>query len=100
MNIQLKENITKNDQDGLGLVYDIDGREIEVQISGTAQGMWNITAENAGDLLKHLIGSVVSFIKDQGASVDKIDIFSDGASVKGKIIYSKDECENFFKNNN
>ncbi len=77
MNIRRIKNITKKDQDGLGLVYEVNGNELEIQISRDICGVWDIwntTEENVDEILLQVIRREANYYDTNDTRVVKMEI--------------------------
>jgi len=86
--------------DGIRLSYSIDGKNIYLEVSGTAMSVYeiyNLPDDELGMIFIPVITDIYSQLKDQGAKIESIDIDSDGAKVEGKIIYVKEAIEEVLK---
>jgi hypothetical protein len=86
--------------DGIRLSYSIDGKNIYLEVSGTAMSVYeiyNLPDNELGMIFIPVITDIYSQLKDQGAEIESIDIDSDGAKVEGKIIYVKEAIEEVLK---
>ena len=100
MEIHFTRDITRRDQDGLGLIYSVDGQDLKVQVSRTFLGMFGIQAENAEELfeqcrLELMIQSIHDQYQGNKGPIEKIDLDSYGAKIKGKVYFSPDDLRKF-----
>ncbi|GEM_PF-5025434 len=100
MIVKFKKNITKNDQDGFSLIFTIDGKDVELEITRSALAVLKAYTEDVSRLLEIvnfelLFNQVYDLAKDNKALVNKIVIASDWVKLNGKIIFSKDEMQRF-----
>ncbi len=89
MDIKIKKDITKSDQDGHGFIYDIDGREIEIQITDTAIQMKELNDDDLNDYITHIIMNVINGYEDDKTAVTKISVFAGDNKLEAKIILRK-----------
>jgi hypothetical protein len=100
MDIKFIKDITEKDRDGFRLLYKVDEHELEVRISRTLLGMFNINAYTVEELferfrLEAMIDSIDTFFSKENNYINKIDLDSDGLKIKGRVYYSTDKLKDF-----
>jgi len=86
--------------DGARLSYSIDGKNIYLEVSGTAMGVYKIydlSDNEMGIIFIPIITDIYIQLKDRGAEIESISIDSEGAKIKGKIVYIKEAIEEVLK---
>jgi len=86
--------------DGIRLSYSIDGKDIFLEISGTAMSVYkmhDLPDNEMGMVFIPIITDICIQLRDQGAEIESISIDSEGAKIKGKIVYIKEAIEEVLK---
>lgn len=90
-------------KDEVRLSYNIDSKNIYLEVSGTAMSVYEIydlPDDGLGMIFISIITAICSQLKDQGAEIESINIDSDDARVEGKIIYIKEAIEEVLRRRN
>ena len=100
MDIEFLKDITEKDRDGFRLLYKIDNNELEVRVSRTLLGMFNIDVYTVKELferfrLEAMIDSIDTLFSKENNFINRIDLDSDGLKIKGKVYYSADKLKDF-----
>lgn len=105
MEIKFVKDITKSGQDGFGLLYEVQGKPFEIQISDTALSTFHFPMgkpHTANELLDNtsfelLISQIVGDVEDGDIKSYKVILSSEGAGLNGKIIFSRDVLKKYIK---
>ncbi|MCK5416176.1 hypothetical protein KAI92_01975 [Candidatus Parcubacteria bacterium] len=100
MKIEFIKDITEPGRDGFKLLFLVDDGKLEVYISRTFLGMFNIDVENTTKLfeqfrLDNMINSIDSMYSKDNSFINEIVLDSDGLKIMGKVCYSTDSLRKF-----
>lgn len=100
MKIKFKKDLTRVGQDGFGLLFEVDKRDLEVQISKTFLAMFDISIENVSNLievfkLEGMINGIDNLFSKEDVNIIKIYLGSDGMEIRGKVYYSVEDLKKF-----
>jgi hypothetical protein len=99
MKIQFLQKF-ENVDDLTNLLYAIDDKKVKLEVGRTAMSVYNVydlSDDELGMIFIPAITDIYVRLKKQGADLEKISIDSEGAKIKGKIVYSKAELEDVLK---
>ena len=94
MEIQFLQKVDLTD--GVRLSYNIDGKKIFLEITGTAMSvykMYDLSDDELGMICIPIVTGTYVELNEQEAGLEKISLDSDGVKVKGKIVSIKEEVE-------
>ncbi len=83
-----------------GVAAHIINTHIELEVGGTAMSVYNIydlPDDEFGMIFIPMMTDIYIRLKEQGAELEKVSIDSEGAKIKGKIVYSREELEDMLK---
>lgn len=105
MNIQFERDITLPDQDGFGLLFAVNGVPFRIQISRSALAAFSFPdgmPKDANQLQDYvifdkLISDIVESVGNQKISSYDVTMHSEGVSLHGKIVYTRDQLKQYVK---